>query len=243
MTGRSTAVNPHLLVVPLQLSAHPPALATRMPRSVSGACHLMDALLDQHFPPHPPPSTARFCSNDSLVIRRCPTPSGTFMRALRRKPSFRRPAAGWQQASPRSPGSRAQRSFQACLGSADHGDRIGPGDTAPVHVAFRQCKSVSVPIASFRSSILQLHPGPAAYASLNTSRCATQNSTWFATLLRAGLFHSLLHAGLSRRTALAILSLIERAATGQVQNPICPIRRFIVQVDRPIAELSGFRVR
>jgi hypothetical protein len=34
------------------------------------------------------------------------------------------------------------------------------------------------------------------------------------------------------------LSLIERAATGQV-HPICPIRRFIVQVDRPIAELQG----
>jgi hypothetical protein len=42
------------------------------------------------------------------------------------------------------------------------------------------------------------------YASPNTSRCATQNSGPSGSLLLVGLFHSLLHAGLSRRTALAI---------------------------------------
>src|SRR3979490_1785681 len=45
----------------------------------------------------------------------------------------------------------------------------------PPILPFRQCKSVSVLIASFRSSI----PSPTCtpvYASPNTSRCATQNS-------------------------------------------------------------------
>src|ERR1700747_3115746 len=59
------------------LSAHPAVPVTRVPRSVSGACWPDECSpRSAAFPPHSPPSTARFCSNDSSVIRRCPTPRG-----------------------------------------------------------------------------------------------------------------------------------------------------------------------
>src|SRR5277367_6136335 len=59
------------------LSAHPPVPVTRVPRSVSGECWT-DGCSPRSaaFPPHSPPSTARFCSNDSSVLCRCPTPRG-----------------------------------------------------------------------------------------------------------------------------------------------------------------------
>jgi hypothetical protein len=57
------------------LSAHPPVTVTRVPRSVSGACWPDECSpRSAAFPPHSPPSTARFCSNDSSVLCRCPTP-------------------------------------------------------------------------------------------------------------------------------------------------------------------------
>jgi hypothetical protein len=50
------------------------------------------------------------------------------------------------------------------------------------------------------------------YASPNTSRCATQNSGPSGSLLLSRrTLHSLLHAGLSRRTAIAILLQLTRA--------------------------------
>src|SRR6266851_7271162 len=76
---------------------------------------------------------------------------------------------------------------------------------ASTHVAFRQCKSVSVLIASFRSSI----PSPPVplFTLRRTPRGVQRKTRGRAVRYSflVGLLHSLLHAGLSRRTALAIL--------------------------------------
>jgi hypothetical protein len=86
-------------------------------------------------------------------------------------------------------------------------DYAGPSRDSryrPVRVAFRQCKSVSVLIASFRSSI----PSPpvplftlrtAPHGALRKTRGRVVRYSFLV-----GLLHSLLHAGLSRRTASAI---------------------------------------
>ena len=129
--------------------------------------------------------------------------SGTFRRALRPKPSpavllvlpsrrLRDLPVLVHQASRRVWGLRLRRT------------KAGTRDVAPDHVAFRQCKSVGVLIASFRSSI------PSPPLPLFTLR-RTPRSVQRKTQGRAvrysflvGLLHSLLHAGLARRTALAI---------------------------------------
>jgi len=70
----------------------------------------------------------------------------------------------------------------ACAGSIDY---AGPSRNLRYrspHVAFRPCKSVSVLIASFRSSIPS-PPVPLFYASRCTSRCSTQNSGPSGSLL------------------------------------------------------------
>src|SRR6201996_5481988 len=75
----------------------------------------------------------------------------------------------------------------------------------PHHVAFHQIKSVGALIASFRSSI------PSPPVPLFTLRRAprdTQRKTRGRVVrysFLVGLFHSLLHAGLSRRTDSAIM--------------------------------------
>src|SRR5258708_30185357 len=90
-------------------------------------------------------------------------------------------------------------------GSTTTQDRAGTCDVAPTHVAFRQCKSVSVLIASFRSSI----PSPPVplFTLRRTPRGGQRKTRGRAVRysILVGLFHSLLHAGLSRRTALAIM--------------------------------------
>src|SRR6202040_3895208 len=81
----------------------------------------------------------------------------------------------------------------------------------PRHVAFHQIKSVGVLIASFRSSI------PSPPVPLFTLRRAphdAQRKTRGRVVrysFLVGLLHSLLHAGLSRRTDLAIY----RQVTGE----------------------------
>ena len=74
----------------------------------------------------------------------------------------------------------------------------------PARVAFRQLKSVSVLIASFRSSI----PSPPVplFTLRRTPRGVQRKTRGRAVRYSflVGLFHSLLHAGLSRRTELAI---------------------------------------
>jgi hypothetical protein len=75
----------------------------------------------------------------------------------------------------------------------------------PRHVAFHQIKSVGALIASFRSSIpsppvplFTLRPAPRGAQRKTRGRVVRYS-------FLVGLFHSLLHAGLSRRTALAIM--------------------------------------
>jgi hypothetical protein len=84
--------------------------------------------------------------------------------------------------------------------------RTGAGtcDIALAHIAFRHCKSVGALIASFRSSI----PSPPVplFTLRRTPRGAQRKTRGRAVRYSflVGLFHSLLHAGLSRRTAMAI---------------------------------------
>ena len=74
----------------------------------------------------------------------------------------------------------------------------------PRHVAFHQIKSVGTLIASFRSSI------PSPPVPLFTLRCTPRDAqrktrgrvVRYSFLV--GLLHSLLHAGLSRRTDLTV---------------------------------------
>jgi hypothetical protein len=74
-----------------------------VPRSVSGACWPDECSpRSAAFPPHSPPSTARFCSNDSSVLCPCPTPRiracGSYGLSLH-PPSCCREAAGASEVS------------------------------------------------------------------------------------------------------------------------------------------------
>src|ERR1700748_2434308 len=81
----------------------------------------------------------------------------------------------------------------------------------PHHVAFHQIKSVGALIASFRSSI----PSPPVplFTLRRTPRDAQRKTRGRVVRYSflVGLFHSLLHAGLSRRTALAIYHQLKLA--------------------------------
>ena len=89
----------------------------------------------------------------------------------------------------------------------------------PRRVAFHQVKSVGVLIASFRSSI----PSPPVplftlrHAPHGTQRKTRGRVVRYSFLV--GLLHSLLHAGLSRRTELAILRPLTPATP--TQFPVC----------------------
>ena len=77
----------------------------------------------------------------------------------------------------------------------------------PCHVAFHQVKSVGALIASFRSSIPS---PPVPLFTLRRAPRSAQRKTRGRVVrysFLVGLFHSLLHAGLSRRTDLAIWRL------------------------------------
>ena len=129
--------------------------------------------------------------------------SGTFMRILRPKPS---PAVLLMVGSRRLRGLPVlvHEASRRALGSSTTQDRTGTRDIAPARVAFRQCKSVSVLIASFRSSISS--PPVPLFTLRHTPRGVQRKTRGRAVRYSflAGLLHSLLHAGLSRRTALAI---------------------------------------
>ena len=136
--------------------------------------------------------------------------SATFMRALRPKPS---PAcvlllAGGGRA-PRSPGScvtheASGRVWGLRLRRTERGTR----DIAPARVALHcQCKSVSVPDC-YAFSELNTQPTCPLFTLRRTPRGVQRKTRGRAVRYSflVGLFHSLLHAGLSRRnTALAIL--------------------------------------
>ena len=136
---------------------------------------LMDVLLDQR------PSlltlrraVSRFCSNDSSVLFRCPTPRrracGPYGFCLH-PPACREDSL---QASSRSPGSRAW-SFQTCMGSATTQGRPATCSSAAGHVAFRSGDGVGALIANFRSSI----PSPSfplftLHWTLRSAQCKTR---------------------------------------------------------------------
>ena len=67
-------------------------------------------------------------------------------------------------------------------------------------------------LSSWFSKLYTLPVAAPVYASDRTSRCAPQNSGsgWIRCSFPVGLFHSLLHAGLSRRTACPTLRVEER---------------------------------
>src|SRR5206468_4533869 len=151
------------------------------------------------FPPHSPPAVARYCSNDSSVLYRCPTP-----RRRARGPygyCLRPPACRGEslQAPPRSPGSRAW-SFQTCMGSTTTQGRPTACGSAAGRMAFRSGYGVSALIANFRSSI----PSPSVplftlHWTLHSAQRKTRGrADRYSFLVR--LFHPQLHAGLSRRT-------------------------------------------
>jgi hypothetical protein len=116
------------------------------------------------------------------------------------------------------------------LGSTTTQDRAGTRDIAPARVAFRQCKSVSALIASFRSSI----PSPPIplftlrHTPRGVQRKTRDRAVRYSFLV--GLLHSLLHAGLSRRTALAILHSF--SSTGGRPNQIQAIHNAVIVWDR-----------
>ena len=83
-------------------------------------------------------------------------------------------------------------------------------------------KDVGVRIASFRSSIAHPTYSP-VYASLCTSRYPTQNSGPSGSLLLTRKnFHSLLHAGLARRTAIAIYRQLQ-ALSSTIERRSSPL--------------------
>src|SRR5271170_4904200 len=88
-------------------------------------------------------------------------------------------------------------------------DYAGPGRKlryiVPAHVAFHQCKRVGVLIASFLSSIPS---PPVPLFTLPRTPRGTPRKTRGRVVrysFLVGLFHSLLHAGLARHTALAMM--------------------------------------
>ena len=141
--------------------------------------------------------------------------SGTFRRALRPKPSpavllvlpsrrLRDLPVLVHQASRRVWGLRLRRT------------KAGTRDVTPDHVAFRQCKSVGVLIASFRSSIPS---PPLPLFSLRRTPHGVQRKTRGRAVrysFLVGLLHSLLHAGCSEN----IIRLKERLLKIQRHAPL-----------------------
>jgi hypothetical protein len=134
--------------------------------------------------------------------------SATFMQALWPKPS---PAALLLV------GSRSLRGLPVLVHEASRRvwvfDYAGPDRNSryrSAHIAFRHSKSVGILIASFRSLI----PSPPVplFTLRRTPRGVQRKTRGRAVRYSflVGLFHSLLHAGLSRRTGKAIMHSLNR---------------------------------
>jgi hypothetical protein len=163
------------------LSAHPPVPVTSVPRSVSGACWTDECSpRSAAFPPHSPPSTARFCSNDSSVLCRCPTPQrrtcGSYGLSLH-------PPSGWFY-----PAGASEVSRFSCMKLPDVSgvyDYAGPSRDSHC----RLCSCCLPPSQKRRRPdciFSKLNTQPACtpvYASPYTSRCPTQNSGPSGSLL------------------------------------------------------------
>jgi hypothetical protein len=178
------------------LRAHAPA---RFPGSVSGTAQaLACSPWSAAFPPHPPLAIARFCSDLSSVLRRSTTPRQHAWGTCRssRSPPGPPTALGHRRGLP----VLAHEVFCTCLGSTTPQDRL------------RTCLDRTPPCC-FLNARRHQHPGP-CISKLNTQpvqtpvqrfKCGlTVALTWLgARAVRYSfsvrLFHSLLHAGLSRR--------------------------------------------
>jgi hypothetical protein len=107
----------------------------------------------------------------------------------------------WAETPRRSPGSRAY-CFSACRGSqTTQGRPITRDLSQPAVLPSPSEIGFDALIRVFRSSIARPTDTP-IYASASTSRCLLQDSgpRWIRFSFLVGLFHSLQHAGLSRRT-------------------------------------------
>src|SRR5919106_4623072 len=187
------------------------------------------------FPPHPPPAVSRFCSNDSSVLFRCPTPQrracGPYGSCLH-PPACRESSL---QAPPRSPGSRAWN-FQTCMGSTTTQGRTATRAHATVRVAFRYLDSVGALIADFRSSI----PSPSfplftLHWTFRNVQCKTRGRAERYSFL-ARLLHPHFHAGLTRRTQILVLEqqfLIHQSR--YIGQQTCPVG--LLHPDRPSSQI------
>jgi len=163
----------------------------------------------------------RPCSMGSSVLCRSPTPLQRTCPSFGFDPSRTGLRPHRSQALQRSPGSRAY-SFSACAGSATTRDHSQAREmyrlicVQPSPCVYR----VGVPICRFRSSITR--PTDASvYASACSSRspAARLEVRWFRYSFPAGLFHSLLHAGLSRRSHTTASRAVKRLKKSPPPGP------------------------
>ena len=137
-----------------------------------------------------------FCSNDSSVLCRCPTPRrrarGSYGYRLL-PPACRMIRGRHLRGLPVLVHEVSRRAWGLRLRRADRAARV----IAPGHVAFRQCDSVGALIATFRSSI----PSPPIplftlhWAPRGAQRKTRGRVDRYSFLVR--LLHPLLHAGLA----------------------------------------------
>jgi hypothetical protein len=191
------------------LLAHRSSPGTLVQRAVSGECWIERCSpWPAPFSPQPPPKIALRCSSGSSIVWRGPTP-----------PERARPPCGFgpsrtglvplrAEALQRSPGSRAC-CFSACAGSPTTQDRL----LARVYrgtVVLPSSNQERVGALVLRFSKLN---SPARRCPLPTLRVTprdasrkTEGQDGVAVSFLVGLFHSLQHAGLSRRSLLNAVS-------------------------------------
>jgi len=149
------------------------------------------------FPPHSPPAVSRFCSNDSSVLWRCPTPRKRACETCGFRllpPSCRLRSL---QAFPRSPGSRCME-FPDVRGVCDYAGPAGNSRLVLPSCCLPPVVTVSgAPDRKFSKLDTQPHLCPCLRF---TERFATHGAKLGPSgslLLLVRLFHPLSHAGLS----------------------------------------------
>ena len=165
---------------------------------------LSDVLLGPRaFPPQPPPRMAPLCSAGSSVLRRSPTPPERACPPYGFAPSRTGLAPAWTETLRRSPGSRAC-CFSACAGFLDYAGPAGHSRfIATSRVAF---PNVGMEFSALVDGFSKLNRPAHRYPCLRFDRTPrdarrkTRGQDGFAFSFLVGLFHSLQHAGLSRRT-------------------------------------------
>jgi hypothetical protein len=140
------------------------------------------------------------CSPGSSILWRSPTPPKRTRSPCGFGPSQTGLVPFRAEALRRSPGSRAC-CFSACAGSSTTQDRlIARVYRASAVVPSSIRKRVGVLIFVFRSSITRPTDTPVYASSSRDASRKTRGQDGVAFSFLVGLFHSLQHAGLSRRT-------------------------------------------